>query len=387
MGRKSIIPVLEAKHGKPINEIITELASKGDLKSITNSLGIQKSLAYDLLKEAGIKPKNLGKNHAETLGEGEMVSLVNSFLMAKQVSGRTRQTIITYRGNLERFLWYLKDKGLPLELAYCFTPERLREFLYYVQTTPIRFGGTNITSRRLPGAATIGSYWRTFQTFGAWLVMEGKLEDSPFFRNATGGRKIEKPKQPKLMVPEIPTEIVREIIANCNGTFNGKRDKAIIILLFDTGIRLAELCQLKVSDLNLEIGLVKVFGKGQKERLVRLGQVSREALADYMEFRKDMPLPELWLRMNGEILARDGIRALFAKIDRKYPDIKITPHVFRHTFASNYIRGEGDVFTLQMLGGWSSLEMPRHYAAALTQEDAFKAHEKASPADNLLGGK
>jgi len=79
----------------------------------------------------------------------------------------------------------------------------------------------------------------------------------------------------------------------------------------------------------------------------------------------------------------EAIQSMVRRLKKLSHGIRWPPHTFRHTFAINYLRSGGDSFTIQILGGWEDLETPRRYSAALRAEDAFRIHEKASPADKL----
>ena len=94
----------------------------------------------------------------------------------------------------------------------------------------------------------------------------------------------------------------------------------------------------------------------------------------------------LWLGKAGRPLKSAGMQIMVRRLAMLGGNARWSPHTFRNTFALNYLRAGGDPFTLQILGGWEDLEMPRHYCAALKAEDAFAVHRRASPADPPLAG-
>jgi integrase/recombinase XerD len=158
------------------------------------------------------------------------------------------------------------------------------------------------------------------------------------------------------------------------------RDKALVYLLLDTGLRVGEVTRLRIEDIDLSNGEVHVapYGSGQKTkpRTVFLGKVSRRAVWYYLssrDYRLDEPLFKLSDRNIRLLLLRMGERA-------NVPNVH--PHRFRHTFAIYYLRNGGDVFTLQRLLGHSSLDMVQHYLA-LADTDTAEAHRRASPVDRL----
>lgn len=148
-------------------------------------------------------------------------------------------------------------------------------------------------------------------------------------------------------------------------------------------MRLSECAGIKLTDLNMEAGLVRVLGKGGIERLVSLGKNARAALKAYLDQRIDQDSGHLWINKNGEALGRSGLQIMVWRLSKLGGNVRWSPHTFRNTFAVNFLRDGGDVFSLQILGGWTDLEMPRHYTAALKAEDAFRVHTRASPADAL----
>lgn len=163
------------------------------------------------------------------------------------------------------------------------------------------------------------------------------------------------------------------------------RDRAIVLMLLDTGVRAQELCDLVIGDVDVKTGAVQVrHGKGDKGRTVYLGVTARAALWGYLsrrdgERRNDDPLFET---SRGQALDRAALRKmLLAAGQRAEVAESVYPHRFRHTFAVNYLRNGGDVYTLQRLLGHTTMEMVKRYLA-LAQADVAEAHRRASPVDN-----
>jgi site-specific recombinase XerD len=162
----------------------------------------------------------------------------------------------------------------------------------------------------------------------------------------------------------------------------------IVLTLLDTGLRVNELINLKMDNVWLEEGLVKVLGKGNKERLVPIGKQIRKLLWRYITRYRPEParpnLNNLFLNRDGRPLTKsrlDGIMKYYGRI-AGLTGVRCSPHTLRHTFAINYLRNGGDVFSLQKILGHSSLEMTRRYCE-LADVDIKKAHAIASPVDNL----
>ena len=161
------------------------------------------------------------------------------------------------------------------------------------------------------------------------------------------------------------------------------RDQSIILVLLDTGIRSSELCGLRVSDVDFETGKVFVTGKGSKERHCYLGTTTRRSLWRYLVARESQPEEPLFTTQSDRPFTRSWLRRVVSNVGKRAGVANAYPHRFRHTFAVQFLRNGGDIFTLQMLLGHSSLTMVRHYAR-LAAIDAEQAHNRASPADHWL---
>ena len=185
-------------------------------------------------------------------------------------------------------------------------------------------------------------------------------------------------------------------VSNTNGRLPFKmerptyrRDEALCLFLLDTGLRASELCALRIADVNMKTGEVTVRhgraggAKGGKGRTVYIGKVTRKALWRYLVEREDQEDEQalLFLSAREDPMNKDSLRLLMRRLGKKVGIKKCYPHKFRHTFAINYLRSNGDVFTLQELLGHSSLEMVRRYAR-IAKIDLQRMHGRASPVDN-----
>lgn len=166
--------------------------------------------------------------------------------------------------------------------------------------------------------------------------------------------------------------------------FTYRRDYAILLVLLDTGLRAGELCRLRVQDVNQETGEVFVapFGSGRKtkSRHVWLSAPTLKALLLYLGDRMDLPTDWLFLTRDKQPMTANTVRLLFAALGRKAKVQKSHPHRMRHTFAIQWLRNGGDVFTLQRMLGHSTLTMVNRYLS-IAVEDVANAHHTASPVD------
>lgn len=166
--------------------------------------------------------------------------------------------------------------------------------------------------------------------------------------------------------------------------FLASRNRAMILIFLDSGISLSELTNMTVNDVMTETGYIKVLGKANKERVVRIGKTTRKALWKYLIYRPSNTTIELWLSEKGKPLHSSGVQSLIKRLkQRARVNGNGSTHRFRHTFALNFLRADRNVFNLQYLLGHSDLDMVRRYTSTLCMEDALKAYEKASPVDLL----
>ena len=310
-------------------------------------------------------------------------SLVNGFVLTKQTEGKSPRTVEFYSENLKRFLWYASKQGWSDDIRML-TEWHIREFLGYLANEKCRWGlegNGSETSRIKVSYTTVHHYFVVLANFFGWVVREGFILERP-----TAKIKIAKPKV-KVIKPYTREEISRMIVVcDCdyehNAKFLGSRNKAIILVLLDSGVRLSELIGMTLEDVNTSNGNIRVMGKGSKERVVRIGKVAQKALWRYLIHRPDNSCQELWLSEEKRPLSCGGVQCLVKRLkERAGINGSGSVHRFRHTFALNFLRVDKNVFNLQYLLGHSELEMVRRYTATLGMEDALKAHEKASPAD------
>lgn len=313
-------------------------------------------------------------------------SLVKGFVLTKQTEGKSPRTVEFYRDNLRRFLWYADKQGWPDDIRLL-TEWHIREFLGYVASETCRWGlqgNGSETSQKKASHSTVHHYFVVLSCFFNWVTQEGFLEENPIARIKVG-----KPK-PKVIIPYTSEEIRRMLVVcdydyTHNAKFLGSRNRAMVLVFLDSGIRLSELIGMKLGDLDNEKGHIKVLGKGTKERVVRIGKTTQKALWRYLMYRPQNGRQELWLTEEGKPLGSSGLQSLIKRLKQRAGiNGNGSIHRFRHSFALNFLRADRNVFNLQYLLGHSDLDMVKRYTATLGMEDALKAHEKASPAD-LMG--
>jgi integrase/recombinase XerD len=258
--------------------------------------------------------------------------------------GLADNSLLGYRRDLESVERFLKERGKTLTSA---SADDLRQYLQ--QQT--RVGKTTKTVARRYAAL------RVFLKF-----LEGEGHDVTAIL-----QQIERPK-PEASLPKI---LSRAQVNQLIGAPNPKsmlffRDVAILELLYASGLRASELCDLKVRDANLQVGCVRVLGKGMKERIVPLGRAAKEAIERYLlECRPVLvkrASEHLFLSRTGKALERVGLWMLVEKYGRKSGLLKsISPHVLRHCFASHLLSGGADLRVVQELLGHSDIATTQIY--------------------------
>jgi site-specific recombinase XerD len=158
------------------------------------------------------------------------------------------------------------------------------------------------------------------------------------------------------------------------------------MMLLDTGLRIGEIARLKTDDLHLDKGIIKVLGKGKKERFVPIGSNSQKVLQRYLlRYRprqNDSQNDHVFLSTDGSPLTENSLKLMFARLAHRSGVKRSHAHLCRHTFATKFLINGGDVFSLQQILGHSTLEMVSHYVN-LASSHVTLQHRRFSPLDRL----
>ncbi|MDO8567330.1 MAG: tyrosine-type recombinase/integrase, partial [Dehalococcoidales bacterium] len=219
-----------------------------------------------------------------------------------------------------------------------------RAFLCYVQTSTNRWGGGSNASIAQASMSTLDTYWRTLQAIFSWFGREGVVG-----RDLNPLIKIPRPKVPTKVIQDIPLDLIVKALDEWdNTTLIGARNRAILLLLLDTGIRLSECAGINIADLNLRDGTARVWGKGGKQRTIPLSDTVKSVLGSYLLFLPGHEGP-LWVDRNGKPIDKRGIQTMVRKLRKLGGNVRWSPHTFRNTFAVNFLRAGGDPFTTLFL--------------------------------------
>jgi integrase/recombinase XerD len=214
--------------------------------------------------------------------------------------------------------------------------------------------------------------------FYKFLLQEGVLQENPL-RHLRTPRVI--PRLPEILTREEIERIIRQVNAK---TPMGLRDRAMLELLYATGLRVSELVHLALPDINLEVGYLRTKGKGSKERIVPIGRTAIRTLKDYLQSRGHDPAPKaqgraLFPGRGGREMTRQG----FWKILRRHAAAagirkKITPHTLRHSFATHLLEGGADLRSVQSMLGHADIATTQIYTH-VSRDHLKRLHQKYHP--------
>lgn len=302
-------------------------------------------------------------------------SLVQGYILNYRTEGKSPKTISIAEMILGKFIWYCDQNNFPdvnqLSVIH------IRQFLSYLANTKHRWNSTSPIARRPVSKTTVNVYFRTLRPFFNWLQREDIIKDNPFIYLKT-------PKTDKKVIQALTPIEVERLFKVCSGRSPlDIRNKAILSIFLDTGLRISELAGLTLDDIDMDQGSLLIRnGKGGKQRIVHIGTKAHKILWKYITIHRRSYSRRLFTNRNNEPLEVIGIKILVKRLGDK-AKVKVHPHKLRHTFAISYLRAGGDVFSLQYILGHSTLQMTQRYLQSLNAEDAINAHKKFSPLDNL----
>jgi len=298
----------------------------------------------------------------------DLLSLAFSdFLLDRQARNQTPSTLGWYRRCVSMFGAFLRAQGVGS--VEDVTAAHVRRFI------------VQLSENHTPGGVV--TVYTGVRAFLRWYIEE---YPRPGWNPLA---KVKAPKRPKEVLPPLSLSHFQAMVDSCpRRTFAGDRDRALLMLLLDTGTRHQELTDLLIGDVDLNNGQVLVrSGKGRKGRAVFIGAKTRRALLAYYRHRESLDSDlALWVKRDGDALTKSGIRQIVRRAAGRAGVDVPGMHEFRRAFAINSLRNGMDVATLQRLLGHSSIETVNRYLA-LVEDDLQAASAKYGVVDSLKGRK
>jgi site-specific recombinase XerD len=294
----------------------------------------------------------------------ELRDLSQSFRRNLRAEGKSPHTLATYLTSVEQYAAWLEGEGLAPTLEGL-TRQGIQTWLAELQ------------EQKSP--STVQTRYAGLQRFCNWLVREEIIPRSPM-------QGMSEPAVPIKPVPVLTDGDLAKLLRACSGKgFYTRRDEAIVRLLLDCGLRASELCTIRLAGVDLDNETIEVLGKGNKIRHVYPSAKTIRSVDRYMRERRGHPhssRPELFLSQKGD-LSRSGLRALLEKRARQAGIKKLHAHMFRHTFASDFLIVGGQERDLMRLAGWKSTTMLARYGLATADARAKEAARRLNRGDRV----
>jgi integrase/recombinase XerC len=305
---------------------------------------------------------------------------VESWMLDCEIRQLSPNTMSLRRTLLGKFIWFLEDGDYEL----C-DEQAVREFLAYLNTGHRQKGGRwgNEQLTRPLRPKSVRNYYSELAALFRYLIAEGVLTESPL-------EGINRPIVRQDQIQPFTADQIRALVAASKRTECPRRDEAIVLFLLDTGARASEVCSLRVADVDLSQRKCTVLGKGNKRRQVYFGPTTARAILKYLAEVPHNDDSPLFISLRGtrycEGISRHGLGDMIGRLGKlaRLQGVRCSPHTFRHTFAINFLRRGGNVFTLKELLGHTALYMVNRYVA-LAQADLEAQHRQYSPVEGIVG--
>jgi len=288
--------------------------------------------------------------------ENKKDHLIDSFLDSLYIEkGLSNNTVSSYQNDIKSFfLWLDENSFNPLNI-------NASDVNNYVS----KLYGDGLKS------SSVNRKISAIKSFYIFLQKKKIIKKSPI-------ADIVMPKQEKYLPVSMSEEEVERLLNSPDSNIQiERRDKAMIEVLYATGIRISELTNLKLTDLDINRSVLKVFGKGSKERLVPFGEKAAESLSLYLIDRKDLKSKEIFLSNRGTKISRGAFwQRIKIYTKRENLKISISPHTLRHAFATHLLNRGADLRSVQILLGHSDLSTTQIYTHIAKQRlgEILKKH-------------
>ncbi len=303
---------------------------------------------------------------------GNFISVYEKFAIAENKSPRTIESVKYANTKFDNFLGGVTD-------IKAVQDEDLRRYIRHLQKQPKWSGHPTINQDHdILSDNAIASCVRSIRSLWSWLKNEKFIDINPF-------EEVKPPDTTERIVdPLTPEDVSRLLKAISRKEYAGYRDSCAIILMYGTGLRISEVVDLFKSNVNFDSGQIKVLGKGKKERAVFMSASVFKALYKCnSQQRPEVPSSYFFVHKDGRPLTRFYFEhRMHSYVDKSGITKVCTPHILRYSFAIQFLRNGGDIFTLQNILGHSTLEMTRRYLK-IANSDVEAKMKEYSPAEQL----
>ena len=313
-----------------------------------------------------------------------VVELLDHYRIYLETSNKRQKTIKWYLDILGKYFNFLELSNL-MKSVDELGKEALEAYIIYRKTTKRWPNNPHIKEENKGELSpySIQGDVRAIKAFWSWLLYQGYIESNEL-------AKYPLPKVPKALIKTLTIEQIRLLLKTIDKNSPvGARNYCILMLLIDCGMRISEVTGIQIADLNLSKCLVKIIGKGQKERIIPFSHFTSKELINYTKhYRPDLcKLESLYLFpvSHGHHVRVNAIQQAIKRLAKKAKlyDIKCHPHIFRHTFATMFLAKGGNAVVLKEIMGHESVQTTQKYIH-LQPEDLQKQHWKYTPVEDLF---
>src|SRR5690625_489571 len=270
---------------------------------------------------------------------------LNVFLSDLKFRNRSKYTIEYYQRELRKFMHTLEDQGINTRLRKLTEASITDGFIRYMY------------EEKEAAHTTISATLRAVKAYLNWAVDKQIISENPMTKIKIGNPKARE-------VETFTREQIKDLLSQPDPKlFIGLRDMTIMTLFLETGVRVRELCDIRVKDVRMTDDQILINGKNGEDRLVPIQTQTKRLLKRYLQARGASPVDWLFITVDDTKMNRETVRERIAKYGRmaNIKNVRCSPHTFRHTFAKMSVQNGADIFTLQRILGHKTLDMVRRY--------------------------